>query len=133
MKIAGRQSRHATGAGFARLLCSAAFFALGGCGRTNEAVQAIGNPDHGAIIITRMACGSCHRIPGIEEANGTVGPSLAHFGSRQMIVGVLANSPQNLFRYLKSPQSAVKGNYMPDQRLSDQQVRDAAAYLYTLR
>lgn len=106
---------------------------LGGCGASDRAAHAVGDPNAGAIVIARKACGSCHEIPGIEEADGMVGPSLAHFASRQMIAGTLANSPANLALYLKAPQTVVKGNIMPDQGLTDEQVRDAAAYLYTLR
>lgn len=92
-----------------------------------------GNARAGAIEITRDACGSCHEIPGIEEAIGRVGPSLRHFGSRQMIAGRLANTPANLQRWLKAPQSIAPGNAMPDQGLTDEQARDAAAYLERLK
>jgi cytochrome c2 len=87
----------------------------------------------GAVVMTREACGSCHRIPGIEGAEGDVGPSLAHFAKQRMIAGRLANTPANLARYLKSPQALIPGNAMPDQRLTDDDVRYIAAYLATLR
>ena len=106
---------------------------LGGCGGGRQDRPVAGDPHAGAIVIARKACGSCHEIPGIEEADGTVGPSLAHFARRQTVAGPLANTPANLFRYLKAPQSVVPGNYMPDQGLTDRQARDIAAYLYTLR
>jgi len=101
-------------------------------------VGCTGDPDRsgvqaGAIEITRDACGSCHEIPGIEEANGRVGPSLRHFASRQMIAGRLANTPANLARWLKSPQSVKPGSAMPDQGLTDQQAHDVALYLSRLR
>ena len=84
----------------------------------------------GAITITRQACGSCHRIPGIEGADGTVGPPLAHYARRQMIAGVVANTPANLARYLKSPRTMVPGNAMPREQLSDRQIGAVVAYLY---
>lgn len=101
---------------------------LSGCTRDLDATISAGSTE-----ITRDACGSCHEIPGIEEADGRVGPSLQHFASRQMIAGRLANTPANLERWLKSPQSVKPGGAMPDQNLTDQQVRDAAAYLEQLR
>jgi len=111
--------------------CLAAL-ALSGCeGARQDRIA--GNPQAGAVVIARQACGSCHVIPGIEEADGMVGPSLEHFGGRQMVAGPLANTPANLFRFLKNPQAVVPGTYMPDEGLSDRQVRDVAAYLYTLR
>lgn len=87
----------------------------------------------GAAEITRNACGSCHEIPGIEEAFGRVGPSLRGFGTRQMIAGRLANTPANLQRWLKSPQSIAPGNAMPDEGLTGRQAHDIAAYLEHLK
>lgn len=110
--------------------------ALAACGPSNtlrpEATPGA-DPKQGKIIVTRMACGSCHQIPGAEAADGAVGPSLAHFASRQMIAGMLPNNPRNLYRYLKSPQSVAPGNVMPDQHLSDPQIRHISAFLYTLK
>jgi len=105
---------------------------LPGCS-PSPASPANADPAAGAELMTRRACGSCHRIPGVEEATGDVGPSLQHFASRQMIAGMLPNTPANLFRYLKQPQAVVKGNVMPDEHLSDAEVGDMSAYLYTLR
>jgi len=84
----------------------------------------------GEIAMTRQACGSCHRIAGIEGADGTVGPPLDHYARRQMIAGVLPNTPENLARYLKSPRTIVPGNAMPQQRLSDREIQGIVAYLY---
>jgi len=83
--------------------------------------------------MTRQACGSCHRIPGVEEADGTVGPPLDHFASQKLIAGALPNRPGNLVLFLRSPGSFVKDSAMPAQDLSDEQVRDIATYLYTLK
>jgi cytochrome c2 len=109
-----------------------AFLALTGCSQSRELVQIVGDPVQGEIVITRQACGSCHRIPGIQQADGMVGPPLAHFAGRQMIVGRLPNTPHSLELYLRSPQSISKGNAMPDMGLTTKQTRDVAAYLYTL-
>jgi cytochrome c1 len=106
---------------------------LAGCGGVRQDHNVAGDPHAGAIVIAQQACGSCHEIPGIAEADGTVGPSLAHFARHQTVAGPLANTPFNLRLYLKAPQSVIPGNYMPDEDLNDRQVRDIAAYLYTLR
>jgi cytochrome c1 len=50
-----------------------------------------------------------------------------------MIAGRLVNTSANLRRWLKSPQAISPGNAMPDQGLSDRQVRDVAAYLERLK
>jgi cytochrome c2 len=116
---------------FSRLVSLLLFPAVGAC--SSAPATSFGDAHAGAVAISREACGSCHRIPGIDGANGMVGPSLAGFASRQMIVGLFANSPANLHHYLKNPAIAGPGNVMPVQGLSDREVSDIAAYLYTLR
>lgn len=109
--------------------------ALSGCGSSNAASVAasIGDPHRGASLIRAAGCGSCHVVPGINDATGLVGPPLAQMGRRIYIAGMLRNTPANMMRWLRSPQSVVPGNAMPDMGLSDQQARDIAAYLYTLQ
>ena len=92
-----------------------------------------GHAAQGVALIRGFGCGACHRIPGIGEAKGNVGPSLAGFGDRVYIAGVLRNNPENLVTWLRDPQQVVPGNAMPDLGLTDQQARDIAAYLYKLR
>lgn len=92
-----------------------------------------GDPARGAVAIDRAACGSCHEIPGVSNANGMVGPPLDHMAERTMVAGLLPNTPANLVRWIQQPQSVVPGNAMPNATLTDQDARDVAAYLYTLR
>jgi cytochrome c2 len=47
--------------------------------------------------------------------------------------GVLRNTPPNLVRWLRDPQTVVPGNAMPDMHIDKLDARDAAPYLYTLR
>lgn len=77
-------------------------------------------------------CGSCHTIPGINGARGQVGPPLMYFSHRTFIAGQLPNKPENLVRWVTSPQSVDPHTAMPNLGLTDQQGRDVAAYLYTL-
>ena len=92
-----------------------------------------GNPQHGRQVIQEKGCGACHTIPGIASARGVVGPPLMFFSRRTMIAGELPNSPDNLIRWIKDPKLVEPGTAMPDLGLSDQEARDVAAYLYTLR
>jgi cytochrome c1 len=55
------------------------------------------------------------------------------FGQRTFIAGEVPNSPENLVRWIRSPKSIEPGTAMPELGLSDQDARDVAAYLYTLR
>jgi cytochrome c len=92
-----------------------------------------GSYDRGKAAIGRYACGACHLVPGIAAAQGQTGPSLAEIAGRATIAGRLANQPEQMMLWLRHPQQVVPGNAMPDQRLSERDARDIAAYLYTLR
>ena len=72
-------------------------------------------------------------IPGIHDARGLVAPPLMYFAERTFIAGEVPNTPDNLVRWIRSPQSIESGTAMPALGLTDEQARDVAAYLYTLR
>jgi cytochrome c1 len=110
--------------------------AAGGCAPKAAAPQWAdfgGDPRRGEVLIVRAGCGSCHVIPGVQSADGLVGPPLTHFSQRTMVAGLLPNTPQGLVNWLRHPQAIVPGNGMPDVGLSDAEARDIAAYLYTIR
>lgn len=92
-----------------------------------------GHVDAGKIAIARYACTACHAIPGTGDAQGNVGPALKGIAVRAEIAGRLANSPDNLIRWLRHPQHVAPGNGMPEQGVTATDARDMAAYLYTLR
>jgi cytochrome c oxidase subunit 2 len=59
-----------------------------------------------------------------------VAPDLTHFASRALLgAGVLKNTPENLFLWLKDPQSVKPGSHMPSLRLNDDEARDLTTYL----
>lgn len=72
-------------------------------------------------------------IPGIENANGDVGPPLIAVGRRIYLAGVVRNTPEGMVTWLRNPQAVVPGNAMPNMHLDERDARDIAAYLYTLR
>jgi cytochrome c len=92
-----------------------------------------GNPDLGPNLIRKYGCSSCHVIPGIEGARGMIGPPLNGIASRTYLGGQLPNTPQNMMRWIKDPQSIARGTAMPNMGVSDPEARHIAAYLYTLR
>ena len=104
----------------------------GGRAESPFVVNLHGSPERGAAVIRDADCGSCHTIPGIRGARGTVGPPLYFMARRTYIAGRVPNQPENLMRWIKEPQAIDPLTAMPDLNLDDQQVRDAAAYLYTL-
>ena len=120
----------------AALLAAVALAMLAACDERKPAANAGpvgGDPRRGARLIRVVGCGTCHEIPGIIGAQGRVGPSLTTIGDRTFIAGLLPNTPANMMLWLKTPQSVVPGNAMPNMGLDDAQARDIAAFLYTLR
>ena len=81
----------------------------------------------------QFGCPSCHDIPKVSGPKGMVGPPLTNIGSRQVIAGRFPNTPTNMISYLKNPQAADPVNAMPNLGLTEQQARDIAAFLYTLK
>jgi cytochrome c len=112
---------------------------LAGCGEGGAPYEARrvvgGDPDIGRTIVAdaRYGCGACHAIPGIPNARGTVGPSLAGFGARGYIAGQIPNMPGRLVAWLEDPPALVPATAMPDVGLDEARARHAAAWLYTLR
>jgi cytochrome c len=92
-----------------------------------------GDPDRGALAIGRYGCGSCHEIPGVRSARGTVGPSLSGIAGRTYIAGQLSNSPANLMRWVQHPRHVEPRTAMPEMGVTEVDARDITAYLYTLR
>ena len=106
---------------------------LAGCTGSENRQPVSGDPKAGITVITRQACGSCHQIPGVQQAIGLVGPPLGGIAARVYLAGHILNTPDNMIMWLRNPQAVAPGNPMPDTGLDEKQARDVAAYLYTLR
>lgn len=96
-------------------------------------VSALGNAERGRILAEQVGCGSCHHIPGIPSANGQVGPPLEQLARRAYLAGILPNDFDNLTAWIAEPQAFAPNSAMPDMGLTEEQARDIATYLYTLR
>jgi cytochrome c2 len=106
---------------------------LSGCdhdGATSSWALSGAHAERGPALMKSHGCAACHTIPGMGNARGQVGPPLAQFGRRAFIAGVLSNNPDNLVKWLRSPQSVIPGNAMPNTELTEEDARDIAAYLY---
>src|SRR5438105_9144995 len=127
---------HARGMWVTRSLTVLCVIVLSGCVANETVAQAEaltgGRVANGKELIYSFACGSCHTIPGIADAKGTVGPPLEGFASRVYIAGSLMNTTDNLLRWVRNPPQIKPGNAMPDLGVTDEQGRHIAAYLYTL-
>ncbi len=109
--------------------CLAASGLLGGCGGQPEPVKA--SAERGHDLIVHNGCGSCHRIGGVERANGDVGPSLRDFQANPRLAGRLPNNPDETVRWLLNPQAIDPTTIMPNLGLTPGQARDIANYLYS--
>jgi len=111
-----------------------------GCGKSpsddamkKAAAMTGGDPVHGHDVIRSYGCGSCHVIPGVDGAQGKVGPSLQGIGGRTYLAGKLPNEPANMIKWIRQPQEVSPGTAMPELGVTEQDGKDIAAYLYTLQ
>ncbi|ESX82891.1 c-type cytochrome [Mesorhizobium sp. M0142] len=85
-------------------------------------------------IMMANGCAGCHTITGVPGAQGLVGPRLdASLANRVYVGGVLYNKPENLIRWIRAAREISPHTAMPSTRISEQEARDVAAYLYSLK
>src|SRR5436853_898419 len=112
------------------------FLALTSCNQNAEreaAAMTGGNPARGREVISRYGCSTCHTIPGVNGAEGLVGPPLTQIASRSYIAGVMPNTPDNMIRWIENPPQVDGLTAMPNLGVNEQDARDIAGYLYTLK
>ena len=87
----------------------------------------------GATAFLSTGCIACHRIAGT-PAQSPVGPDLTHVGSRMHLAsGILKNTPENMARWIRDPQSVKPGAKMVKLPVTDEQVKAIVAYLQGLK
>jgi cytochrome c len=87
----------------------------------------------GLQALGTYGCRSCHTIPGVQQADGIIGPPLDFWGSRWYIAGALVNSPENLVQWLMHPQAIEPGTVMPEMGVTEIDALNIGAYLFTLQ
>lgn len=90
-----------------------------------------GDAERGRLVLDRYQCGVCHVIPGIPAAVGRVGPALDRYAERPYLAGKFPNEPEALVNWILDAPSMAPQTAMPAIAMSQQDARDAAAYLYT--
>ncbi len=89
--------------------------------------------EKGIKVFKEKNCVNCHSIAGL-MTRGRVAPDLTHVGSRTTLAaGTISNTPENLGKWLRDPQSVKRGVLMPDTGLETDQVTDLIAYLEGLK
>ena len=89
--------------------------------------------DRGRRALYQHSCTACHVIPGVVGAQVHVGPPLKGIASRQFIAGTLLNTPDNMVRWLVQTQQVKPGTAMPQLGIAQEDARDMAGYLATLK
>ena len=92
-----------------------------------------GNAEAGRVEIRKYGCNSCHTIPGVSGARALIGPPLEDVARRYYIAGELQNTPGNLMLWIQHPRHIEPHTAMPEMGVTEQDSRDIAAYLYTLK
>ncbi len=101
--------------------------------RNNAPAVPGGDAERGRRALVSYGCGACHTIPGVPDADATVGPPLNDWGDRRYIAGALENEPENLIFWIQFPQQVEPGTAMPDMGVEEGDARDMTAYLFELR
>lgn len=104
-----------------------------GSNAAESSVSSDPDASRGKKALQQYACVTCHRIPGETGLHASVGPPLDSMGKRSFIAGLLANTSENMVRWLQSPQEIHPGSAMPDLGVTARDARDIAAYLHTLQ
>jgi cytochrome c2 len=99
--------------------------------RLHAAATTGGDPRRGEAMFIQYGCGSCHALENVRDATGSVGPPLDGVAGRVIIGGHLANTPQNMERWIRDPQHVSPGTAMPDLGVGESDARDITAFLYT--
>jgi cytochrome c2 len=99
--------------------------------RMHAAAETGGDPRRGEALFIQYGCGSCHAMSDVRTATGMVGPPLDGVALRVIIGGHLANTPDNMQRWIRDPQHLSPGTAMPDLNVGAKDARDITAFLYT--
>ncbi len=89
-----------------------------------------GDPAHAPAIMRRYGCGGLPHHSRLPGADGQVGPPLNGLVHRVYIGGGATNSPDNLVKWIVSPQTFSPRTAMPATGITEAEARDVAAYLY---
>ena len=99
--------------------------------RMHASIATGGDPSRGEAMFIQYGCGSCHALRNVRNATGMVGPPLDGIALRAIIGGHLANTPENMQRWIRDPQHVAPGTAMPDLKVGERDARDITAFLYT--
>jgi cytochrome c oxidase subunit 2 len=92
-----------------------------------------GDAKLGQIRFAELTCANCHNIRGINPQK-QYAPDLTHLASRKMLAAErIENTPANLRDWLREPNVVKPNCYMPNLKLSGDDLTELTAYLETLK
>lgn len=101
--------------------------------RQSPVTEARGDLARRGEAIFGRTCMACHTVDGT-KFQGKAGPNLTGIGSRQTLAaGLLANTDENLARWLEDPPAVKPGSRMPDYNLKKDEIDALVAYLRGLK
>jgi cytochrome c len=118
------------------LLASFVLLSEGGCSSTNSQVEPPSwhrRVSRGRSLVRSYGCDTCHEIPTVVGARGSIGPSLDHIASKYYLAGQLPNSHENLQRWIQYPHNINPNTVMPDMGVTDTDAADIGLFLETLK
>lgn len=84
----------------------------------------------GEKLFMTKGCLGCHSLQAANAPKGLIGPNLANVGARSYIAaGWLANTDENLERWIREPQAIKKGVLMPNLGVTAEEAKALRAYL----
>ena len=90
-------------------------------------------PLNGKEMFLSLACVNCHNVNGIMMQGGFA-PNLTHLMSRDTIAsGAAENTPENLKKWLRDPNSIKDECRMPNMMLTETQIDSLVEFLTTLK
>ena len=99
-----------------------------------SAAPPVGNAARGPALAVQYGCNVCHMIPGVQGPAGSLGPSLQGVASRPAISqGKVPLTPANLVQYIQDPATLNPQSSMPPVGVPENDAKDLAAYLLTLK
>lgn len=105
--------------------------AAGGSGSPQPAVS---SAERGVQLAAQHGCNVCHVVPGVEGAQGSLGPSLAGIGGRKTLSsGRVENTSANLAKYIQNPAAVDPQSSMPALGIPAENAQAIADYLLTLK
>lgn len=94
-----------------------------------SAAVGMGDADTGRQLFVDYGCATCHRVSGIREANGRVGPDLDAIDEQRIIAGVVPNTPASLSAWIQDPREYAPDTAMPDVGVGPEDAGHITAFL----